>query len=257
MSKSFTDIHWDERAINEKDVAAVNIADVSQRELETEFLLKHLRPSDRVLEVGCGNGFLTDVLRQAVNHVDAFDYAENMVEKAKVSFGEKNNRFFHDNLLAPANLQGQYDVIVCVRVLINLRNFEEQKLALDNVHRALKPGGRLLLIEGYRDGFDALNRLRMTSGMAPLAPASINFYCGLEEMRKELQKYFVFDADFHTGSFDYLTRAVYPSLVGASNASGHSEFHKKILTLAKNFNPDQFKPLARLHGFKLVKISNN
>ena len=43
MSKSATDIHWDERALHEKDAAAVNIADVSQRELETDFLLKNLQ----------------------------------------------------------------------------------------------------------------------------------------------------------------------------------------------------------------------
>ena len=51
MSKSLTDIHWNERALVERDVSAVNIADVSQRELETDFLLKHLRPADRVLDV--------------------------------------------------------------------------------------------------------------------------------------------------------------------------------------------------------------
>lgn len=253
MSKSFTDMHWNDRAANEKDVAAVNIADVSQRELETEFLLKHLQLTDRVLEVGCGNGFLTNILRQRVAHVDAFDYAENMIDKAKTNYGEQNNRFFHDNLLAPANWQGPYDSIVCVRVLINLRNFEEQKVAVENMHKALKPGGRLLLVEGYRDGFEELNRLRVAAGMEPLAPASINFYCGLEEMRNELQKGFEIGADFHTGGFDYLTRAVYPALVGAANASGHSEFHAKILPLARSFNPDQFKPLARLHGFLLIK----
>ena len=253
MFKSFTDMHWNERAVNEKDVATVNIADVSQRELETEFLLKNLLPTDCVLEVGCGNGFLTNILMQHVAHVDAFDYAENMVDRAKSHYGEKNNRFFHDNLLSPANWQGPYDSIVCVRVLINLRDFEEQKAAVENMRKALKPGGRLLLLEGYRDGFEELNRLRVAAGMEPLVPASINFYCGLKEMRDELEKSFEIAADFHTGSFDYLTRAVYPALVGAANASGHSDFHSKILPLAKSFNPDQFKQFARLRGFLLIR----
>lgn len=253
MSKSATDVHWNERAVNEKNPAAVNIADISQRELETQFLLKHLLPSDRILEVGCGNGFLTNTLRQKVSHVDAFDYAENMIEKAKDIYGEKNNRFFHDNVLAPSNWQNQYDAIVCVRVLINLRDFEEQKVAVENMRTALRPGGRLFLVEGYRDGFDALNRLRVASGIDPLVPASINFYSGLEAMRSELNKGFGVGDDFHTGSFDYLTRVVYPALVGAANASGHSEFHAKILPLAMAFNPDQFRPLARLHGFLLTK----
>ena len=253
MNKSETDIHWNNRALNEKNIQLVNIADCSQRELETDFLLKNLDSTDNVLEVGCGNGFLTNILRSLVSHVDAFDFAENMIDQAKKIHGEKNNRFFHDNLLSPLNFKGPYDSIVCVRVLINLRNFEEQKIAIEHMKLALKPGGKLLLIEGYRDGFDALNVLRVKAGMEKLSPAKINFYCGLDEMNGYLEESFNIAAAFHTGSFDYLTRAVYPSLVGTSNASGFSDFHAQILSLAKSFNPDAFAELARLHGFLLIK----
>lgn len=253
MPKSATDIHWNDRAIRECDAAAVNIADVSQRELETDFLLKHLRPADRVLEVGCGNGFLTNILRTHVAHVDAFDYAENMVAQAKQIHGERNNRFFHDNVMEPMGWRGLYDGIVCVRVLINLRNFNEQKIAVENMRKALKPGGVLLLVEGYLDGFEELNRLRIKAGIDPLSPASINYYSKLDEMREVLEKNFDTIEVFHTGSFDFLTRVVYPSLVGAANANGHSEFHAKILPLARSYNPDQFRAFARLHGFALVR----
>lgn len=253
MHKSATDIHWNDRALLEADAAAVNIADVSQRELESEFLLQHLLPGDRVLEVGCGNGFLTSTLRQHAAHVDAFDYAENMIAKARQDRGETNNRFFHDNVLSPSSWQGPYDCIVCVRVLINLRDFGEQKAAIDNMRNALKPGGRLLLVEGYSDGFGELNRLRQRAGMDRLAPASINYYSGLAEMKSFLDGQFSFGAEFHTGCFDFLTRVVYPALVGAQNAMGHSDFHQKILPVAQNYNPDQFKSLARLHGFCLTR----
>ena len=253
MSKSLTDIHWNERALVERDVSAVNIADVSQRELETDLLLKHLRPADRVLEVGCGNGFLTNILRQRVAHVDAFDYAENMVALAKSLYGEVNNRFFHDNVLVPSTWGEAYDSIVCVRVLINLRDFTQQKNAVDNMRKALKPGGRLLLVEGYQDGFDELSLLRQEVGLTALTPASINYYSGLEEMRGHLVRGFTEAAYFHTGCFDFLTRVVYPSLVGQENATGHSDFHRKILRVAQHFNPDQFKGRARLHGYLLVK----
>ncbi len=253
MTKSITDVHWDKRAIEEKDISAVNIADVSQRELETEFILTHLTTRDQILEVGCGNGFLTNILREHVAQVDAFDYAENMVNKAVTIYGEKNNRFFHDNVLKPASWKPEYDCIVCVRVLINLRNFEEQKIAIENMCKALKPGGRLLLIEGYMDGFDELNLLRTKSGISPLAPAKINFYSSLGEMRSYLGQHFNFGGEFHSGCFDFLTRVVYPALVGAHNATGHNEFHGKILNIAKNYNPDQFSHLARLHGYELIK----
>ena len=47
-----------------------------------------VEPGSRVLEVGCGNGFSTERFRALVEHVDAFDYAENTVERARTAFGE-------------------------------------------------------------------------------------------------------------------------------------------------------------------------
>lgn len=254
MSKSRTDLHWNERALAEQDKSAVNIADVTQRELETEFLCRHIYAKDNVLEVGCGNGYLTNILRKQAVYVDAFDYAENMVEQAKTLQAEQNNRFFHDNLLAPVNWKSSYDVIVCVRVLINLRNFEDQCLAIKNMANVLPSGGRLLLLEGYSEGFDSLNQLRTSIGLFPLSPASINYYSPLKDMVSFLSTMFTIKDSFHTGSFDFLTRVVYPCLVGSENASGHSDFHRKILPLAQNYNPNEFEQFARLHGFLLEKM---
>ena len=90
---------------------------------------------------------------------NSFDCAENMIERARMTYGETNNRFFLDNVLDPKNIKGPYDAALCVRVLMNLRDLGEQKIALYNVAQMLRPGGRLILIEGFRDGFDALNQL--------------------------------------------------------------------------------------------------
>jgi SAM-dependent methyltransferase len=252
MKKSSTDLFWNERAINEDEAELVNIADVSQRELETKFLLKNLNSNDRVLEVGCGNGFLTNILREKVSHVDGFDYSENMINQAKKRYGEKNNQFFCENVLEPKLLKGQYDTIVCVRVLINLRDFEEQKCAIKNLRTFLKPKGSLLLVEGYINGFEELNKLRKKSGIEELSPAKINYYSRLEDMKLFLRQNFNFKDEFNTGCFDFLTRVIYPSLVGASNATNHSDFHCKVLPLLKNLDQNQFSWLARVWGFKLV-----
>jgi len=253
MSKSITDKHWNKRAVSEKDHAAVNIADVSQRDLETEFVLAQLQPNSRILEIGCGNGFLTNILRTRVNSVDAFDYAENMVEEARRLYGEKNNRFFHDNVLKPASVKPPYDAVVCVRVLINLRDLNEQKVAVSSIAAMLRPGGTFVMVEGFLDGFGALNELREKCGLERLRPAAINFYSPLSDLMQHVQGLFVLGAEFHSGSFDFLTRVVYPALVGSGKATGHADFHRQILPVARSFNPDQFKPLARLRGFALTR----
>lgn len=249
--KSSTDLHWNERALHEPDPVKVNIADDAQRQLETEFILANLPADARILEVGCGNGHLTAILRQKCAFVDAFDYAENMVAKAVELQGQTNNRFFHDSVLAPKNVQGPYDAVVCVRVLINLRDLDEQRQAFQHMARLLRPGGQLILIEGYLEGFEGLNALRQNCGLEPLKPAAINFYSRFQDWLSQFEADFDVTARFHTGCFDFLTRVVYPSLVGAGQATGPADFHHKVLPVAKAFNPSAFEPLARLHGVVL------
>ena len=253
MQKSLTDVHWNKRPLSEKNPAAVNIADSSQRELETAFVLKHLPKEGKILEVGCGNGFLTEILRSHSRFVDAFDYAENMVAQAKQLHGETNNRFFHDNILALSRVSPPYEAVVCVRVLINLRHLNEQIAAVKNMGAMLAPDGVLLLVEGYLDGFEALNELRCGCGLEPMKPASINFYSRFEELMSNVERMFVVQEEMHTGTFDVLTRVAYPLLVGAENATGHSDFHKRILPLAKTLSLEGLKPYARVRGLVLRK----
>jgi SAM-dependent methyltransferase len=254
MDKSNTDRHWNERALTESDDARVNIADTVQRDLELQFIFSQLPADARVLEVGCGNGYVTRQLRERVRHVDAFDYAENMVARARANYGEANNRFFHASVLdSNACEAGAYDAIVCVRVLINLRDGREQASALDNMARWLKPGGKLILVEGYTDGFGALNELRRKCDLPDLVPAAINFYSSLAEFTPVIERSFTIADEFHTGMFDFLTRVVYPRLVGPDQVGASDDFHLKIDIIAQQYNPAAMQPLARVRGFALIK----
>lgn len=251
--KSKTDMYWNNRARMEDLDQKVNIGDTCQRELETRFILSVLPAGARVLEVGCGNGHLTRIMRETAGFVDAFDYAENMVRRAKRYAGEKNNRFFCDNVVEPALVEPPYDAVVCVRVLINLRDLRQQTKAIQNMADWLKPGGKLILVEGYRDGFEELDRLRTEVALPPLTPAGINLYSNFDEIRPVLKKFFETSAEFHTGMFDFLTRVVYPLLVGADKVKEAGEFHMKTLPLARAFNPGVFEKFGRLKGLELIK----
>ena len=251
--KTATDLHWNRRAAAEADDVVVNIGDSIQRNLENDFILPRLPADGRVLEVGCGNGFLTRLIRERVAYVDAFDYAENMVARAVQFCGEANNRFFQDNVLSLENISGPYDAVVCVRVLINLPDVAAQRRAIETMAGCLRPGGRLIMVEGFADGFEALNTLRVSLGIDPLAPAAINVYARFDQLRPTIETQFAIEDRFHSGMFDFLTRVVYPSLVGADGATGPSDFHTRIASIAGRFNPDELQPLARLRGFLLRK----
>lgn len=253
--KTKTDIFWDQRAESGiVPVDKVNIGDTVQRELETKFILANLPQEGRTLEVGCGNGHLTSVLRDRTEFVDAFDYSANMIEQAKRTKGEKNNHFFVDNILDIGRAEGPYDTVICVRVLINLANHDEQIKAIDNIVNQLRVGGRLILIEGFKDGFERLSELREASGLPPVTPASINYYSSFASIESKIKQHFRVDESFHTGTYDFLTRVVYPLLVGADSVVEAGDFHLKTLPLAESFNSEELKKFGRLRGFCLTKL---
>lgn len=254
MSKSETDLHWNARALSEPGNATVNISDTVQRDLELDFVFANLPAAERVLEIGCGNGYVTDLLRKRVKHIDAFDLAENMIERARNVYGETNNRFFCGNLLDRATCSPQaYDVIVCIRVLINLRNLDEQIAGLGNLAHWLKPGGKLILIEGFLDGFDALNRLRAECDMPGFSPAAINRYPYLAQLKPTIDRWFDNTAEFHTGMFDFLTRIIYPRVAGIDQLDVKAEFQRRVGPVVGLVNPDALRHLGRERGFALIR----
>jgi SAM-dependent methyltransferase len=253
VAKSSTDRHWDHRAATEPDDAKVNMPEAVQRDLELPFVFKHLRPGARMVEIGCGNGYVTQQLRTRVAHVDAFDYSDKMIERAIATYGEQNNRFFVDSILDPKQVSGPYDLALCVRVLINLRDLHEQQLAIRNIAGLLRGGGRLILIEGFRDGFDAINSFRQRIDLAPATPAAHNCYSYLDDLWPTLIEHFIVEQAWHTGVYDFLTRVVFPQLVGADQATRPGDFHGKIEPVVRAYDGPDMARFARFHGFALAR----
>lgn len=102
-----------------------------------------LRAGTDLLEVGCGTGQLTGWLRQAVQpgRVTSIDFAPAMIAQAR--------RRLPDADLRVADVCGDclgtalYDVVLCFH---SFPHFRDPAAALANIARALKPGGRLLVI---------------------------------------------------------------------------------------------------------------
>lgn len=245
--KSRTDQHWDTQAVSVTGDAEVNIADIYQRELENMYILKHLKMGARVLEAGCGNGYSTDVFRRQVGFVDAFDKSEEMINRAKQTYGETNNRFFTDDVLE-LGVTDMYDAVICVRVLINLRNLDQQLQAVNNLTARVKPGGLFILVEGFTDGFHYLNKLRNQVGLDALKPAGINYYSSIKDIRLTVDTDLLLHDQFHLGMYDYLTRVFYPMTAG-DDVRHNTEISRQSMRLAMEFNPSNFYNYSRVHGF--------
>jgi SAM-dependent methyltransferase len=251
--ESFADKYWNMRSQTiEKDID-VNTMDVFQRNLEYEYILPYIKPNMDILEVGCGNGYSTSVFRKIAKHVDSFDYTENMIKRAKKVFKETNNRFYVDSLLEPKHTTKKYELVLCIRVLCNLRDVNEQLLAIKNLASFIDNNGSLILLEGFSNGFSELNLIRSKVNLPNLKPAKNNYYSSVNDLLPILEHDFVIEQEIHTGSYDYLTRYVYPYLVGNDKIKRNTEFHEKAYSLAKAYNPELFRHLSRIYGFVLRK----
>lgn len=250
--KSATDLFWNSRA-QSTGFEQANIDDLVQRSLENDFMLGELNSAMSVLEVGCGNGYLTQEIRKRVSRVTSFDYSEEMIAVAKEVCGEENNSFFVGSVLDPDVVDEQFDALLCVRVLINLNSTEEQKQAIENMAKWVKPGGRLILVEGYQDGFDSLSELRNQIGLSPVEPAKINCYSMFETLRSVVDEYFHITNDWNSGFYDVMTRVAYPLLVGEENVSGPADFHSDVQPLLRALNGNVFSKYARLHGISAIR----
>lgn len=250
--KSATDQHWDGRARQVGDPDAVNIEDVYQRELELEFVCDQLAGAESLLEVGCGNGFNTTKYRERVAQIDAFDFSADMIRRAEVDHPDPSVHYYEGSVLDPAAAPaGAHDVVVCIRTLINLSDLAAQRTALGNLVSWVRPGGRLVLIEGFSDGFEALTELRESLGLPPLNAAPINVYAALDDLRDLLDAAGEVEAQFHTGTWDVLTRVVLPLTAGLEHAQGVGAFHPALLEVARILGPQRTERFARELGWAI------
>lgn len=244
---------WDQQPLKSFNPEEVNINDTLQRKLEYQFVMPHLNLNHLTLEVGCGNGFSSNFFREKVKFLDAFDQSKNMISSAKELYGETNNRFFIDNITNLDISDNKYDTVIDIRVLINLANLDEQIKAFKELTRVLKPGGNLIFIEGFSDGFKFLSEERISLNMPAIEPAKINFYSSINDlMPLILNNYSIID-EFNSGTYDYYTRIIYPYLVGLDNITKNIDIKEKLFQLGFNNSFKEHKKYARLCGFVLKK----
>lgn len=147
-----SDASWSDRSVIEMEIAEIG---------------RHLRDGDRVLDVGCANGYST--VRFAAQHdltIRGVDYIPEMIRHAGVRAADLDEpvrsrvEFAVGNILELNEPDSAYDAVVVVRVLINLSTWENQQRAIGELARVLKPGGRLMLSEATVQGWERLNAFR-------------------------------------------------------------------------------------------------
>lgn len=208
---------WAGRAQERVSANEVTHRDIWQRWLEIELVKQYVRKGDRVLDVGCGNGYTTRTLSRRCAGIIGVDYSAGMIERARL---ESRSRSFRNADFAVLDVReldparfGMFDVVLTERCLINLGSFAEQKKAIASIASVLRPGGRFVFVEGSADGRANLNRLRKSVGLPAMPRVWHNLDFDEAETLRFLKRRFTVEERRHFGTYDFISRVVHPLLV--------------------------------------------
>jgi len=237
--------YWDEKAANEGHDPRVTINDHEFRKLEIEFVKDYLSDSDRILDVGCGNGYSTLDYARCVEHATGVDYSAPMAEAASTYAAEhaqdvKNVEFRQADARDLPFADKAFDKVVMERCLINIPDVDGQKKAVREAHRVLKNGGLFILAEVTHQGHAHVNRLRNMFGLANLKVHWHNTYLDEEVFLPFFDEMFEV-VDIHRfGMYGFISKVLHPLLV----APEEPRFDAKI------------NEIARIIGRKIVNFQD-
>jgi len=132
MTERYTHGHFGTVVDNHAERTAANSA---------AFLLTHLKPTDAVLDIGCGPGSITLDLAARVASIDGVDGAPEAIRRAEddgARRGVGNARFRIANVYSLPFDGGSFDVVYGHQLLQHLA---DPVAALAEARRVLKPGG--------------------------------------------------------------------------------------------------------------------
>lgn len=110
---------------------------------EFNHFLKYIKHGGSVLDLGCGNGRLSEFLQQKEVKYLGFDNNSELLEKAKVNYPTSKFQLYD---MLDANLPNNtFDNILCIAAFHHIPSKKMRKKVADSIHKSLKKDGILIL----------------------------------------------------------------------------------------------------------------
>jgi ubiquinone/menaquinone biosynthesis C-methylase UbiE len=237
-------------------------SDYLLRELEIDTAAAHIQDGMTTLDVGCGLGYaVAQYASRSTIAAHGIDYADSMIEGARQllsrNFPELASRveFRVASVTQLPFGDATFDVVTSHRCLMALLDWELQKKALLDIHRVLKPGGMLVLMEGTFEGLERLNRARGTFGLDAIEPDGRERLITLKfrepQLLDFLRPHFQLERTQRFGMYYFLTRVVQPLLVAPEKPSYDHKLNQVAREIARAI-PD-YEGMGHLVAFILSK----
>ena len=96
------------------------------------------------VELGCAEGIFTERIAPRCDHVDALDYSDVALERARTRLSGHPGVTFRRWDMRREPLSGSYDLVIAMGVLTSLFRPRDVRRVTESVVSAVKPGGFLL-----------------------------------------------------------------------------------------------------------------
>lgn len=180
--------HWDRRANTFDDEIGHGLVSEDQRRAWLDLLSRLVdRPRRRVLDVGTGTGFLALRFAELGHEVTGIDLSPQMIDRAlhKAEDGGQHIDFRVGDATALDSLDETYDLVVARHVLWNL---PDPGRGIAEWLRVLRPGGRLVLVEGKWGDNDPSAMSKVLLGRVRDAAAPVGLLVGGRYGRRLLNR---------------------------------------------------------------------
>ncbi len=111
---------------------------------ELKFLKKYVDSGDSLLDIGCGNGRLSDMFENKNIRYTGIDFSKELIEIAKKERG-KDRTFLQANALKLPFKDNSFDTVFSVAVLHHIPSKENRVKFLTEANRVLKPNGTCVI----------------------------------------------------------------------------------------------------------------
>lgn len=214
---------WSERARLYGSDPRANTNDIWLRQLEIGYVDRVMKRNNfhTTMDFGCANGYSTFSLAQIHQntHFIGVDINSDMIVAAQ----ERQRKEILPNIefrlcdLRTEQMTEPLDFVYAIRVFQNMQDVDEQKASFDMLERIVAPGGMLLCIESYLDGYTRLNNDRISMGLSPLP-----IHKHLTLLTDDFDRYAVsrmrlLRNDYLSSSYYLVTRLLYSYIAKMSN----------------------------------------
>ena len=146
----YTRKFYDAYGSHEWDRLDVTAYGILQAIIHADFIGRHIRQGERVLDAGCGPGRFTETVAKLGAVVTALDLSERQLELAKEKIGEAGLLEAVDAFV-PGSItdlslfpDGHFDVVICYGGALSYV-CEQRHRAASELVRVVRPGGILLI----------------------------------------------------------------------------------------------------------------